>query len=98
MIKKQEEVLESKAGVLEATGITQVLLEIGAGELIEHSFSRIATALYQDPSGRSQLREHLENWTKFSSSFSSRATSGILEGYCYYILGKLREAQEVLAK
>ncbi|MBI4583122.1 MAG: tetratricopeptide repeat protein [Planctomycetes bacterium] len=90
--------MESRQAVIEASNFTQVLKDIGGGELTEHSFSRIVTALYQDHHGRSQLREHLSNWEKFSSSFASRANAGILAGYCHYVLGHLDEAQEILAK
>jgi len=79
----------------EILGVQEVLQETKEGDLTGEKFADIASAVYSSDSGTSELKEILEGWDAYSKSLPS---PNVLLGYCRFILGDLKAAEEVLRR
>jgi len=77
------------------TGVREVLLEAGSGELNRDVFEKVAViATYSDKCVE-DLEGLLSDWDNFSESLS-KESSAILEGYCSLLLEDVDHAEGVL--
>ncbi len=84
-------------GVVESQSLSEVLAELGSGELVAESFGAIARAAFSSEKQRYELDTIRNTWKKAASSVSA-ANSAALEGYCHFLASDLDKAAAVLDK
>ena len=88
--------ITATTGIAESTtGVREVLLEAGSGELNREVFEKVAVVAAFSQKCVEDLEVFLSDWDNFSKPFAKESAS-ILKGYCLLLLEDVDRAQEVL--
>jgi DNA-directed RNA polymerase subunit alpha len=85
-----------EAQLVQQPTVKDVLMEVSAEELTEHSFRRVATMAFVSEKSAEELSGLLADWDSFSKDLASKEAGPVLQGYCLLISGDMDAAEEVL--